>query len=220
MKKITHTFEFIQRNGLRGFTNECYYRITDTFYQRYFNVATRGMVSKNDLGINHFDSREYSSVWYRHTIGVLNELPVDKKTSTLLDYGCGKGRVIVSAARESYKMIIGVELSNLAYTARTNVKNMRHRKTQNIFLVQCDAQSFEVPPDVNIIYFFNPFAGSVLESVTRNIYTSYLRVPRKIYIIFVNNHHFDKIVEHQNWLTKRHQSKVHLNNSCGLYETR
>lgn len=144
-------------------------------------------------------------------------MPVDKNNSTLLDYGCGKGRPIIAAAAYEYKMIIGVELSSLAGAAKNNIEKMRHRKTNHIEVKQCDAQAFSVPSDVNIIYFFNPFMGSILENVIRNIHASYKDNPRKIYVIYFNNEHFDRdIVPRHDWLTKINQSEVFNEISCGL----
>jgi cyclopropane fatty-acyl-phospholipid synthase-like methyltransferase len=219
MKKIINILKFIHKNGIQGFIREGYYRINDNYYEKYFDVNTKGLISTEDLGISHNESIHYLPSHYRHIVAILNKLPVDKKNSTLLDYGCGKGRVIITAASYQYKKIIGVELSNLINVAKNNIDKMKHRNTINIELKQCDAIDFNVPPYVNIIYFFNPFIGSILENVTRNIYASYIETPRKIYIIYFNNCHFEKIIDHESWLTKIDQSELHLNISFGLYET-
>jgi len=201
MTKIRNTLEFVHKNGINGFIRECYYRSINNYYEKYFDVNTEGLMLNEDPGIDHHESVPYSSVHYRHIFAMLNKLPVDKNNSTLLDYGCGKGRVIIAAASYPYKKIIGVELSNLINVARNNVDKMKHRKTKHIEIIQCDAIDFIVPSDVNIIYFFNPFRGSILKNVTRNIHASYKDTPRKICIIFFNNDHFDKIITHQDWLT-------------------
>jgi SAM-dependent methyltransferase len=219
MKKIINTLEFIHNYGIYGFTRESYHRLIDNYYEKYFNVNTAGMISKEDLGITHDESGPYTTLHYKHIFNMLTTLPVDKGKSTILDYGCGKGRAIVAAAAYKYQKIIGVELSPLIEIAKNNIDNMKHRKTNSIEVKQCDALDFSVPHDVNIIYFFNPFKGSILESVTRSIYSSFKDTPRKIYIIYFNNDHFDKIITHQAWLTKIDQSEVHPNISCGLYET-
>lgn len=185
----------------------------------YFDVNTKGLISKEDLGLYHHESVEYSTIAYRHIINMLNKPPVDKTTSTLLDYGCGKGRAIISAASCQYNKIIGVERADIISIAKNNIDNMKHRKTKNVVFEQCDAQDFKVPSDVNIFYFYNPFIGSLLENVTRNIHSSYKENPRKIYIIYFNNDHFDKVIAHQDWLTKIFQLKLHRNISCGVYET-
>jgi len=219
MKKIINTLEFIHKYGVRGFTRECYHRLIDNYCEKHFDVNTGGMISKEDLGLIHAEAQHYTALHYKHIFNMLNTLPVDKSKSTILDYGCGKGRVIVAAAACKYQKIIGVELSPLIEIAKNNIDSMKHRKTNCIELKQCDAMDFSVPRDVNVIYFFNPFKGSILESVTRSIYSSYKDAPRKIYIIYFNNVHFDKIIAHQAWLTKIDQSEVHLGISCGLYET-
>ena len=48
-------------------------------------------------------------------------------------------------------------------------------------------------PKVNLIHFYNPFTGSILEMV-RKTHSSYVENPRKIFIIYFNNDHFDKIL--------------------------
>ncbi len=44
-------------------------------------------------------------------------------------------------------------------TARENIHGMRHRETEDVVLEQCDAAEYDIPLDVNIIFFFNPFRG-------------------------------------------------------------
>jgi SAM-dependent methyltransferase len=150
---------------------------------------------------------------------MLKKLPVDKKKSTLLDYGCGKGRAIITAAAFPFNKVIGVEISYLIDVAKKNIDKEKHRKTNNIELIHCDAMDYIIPADVNIFYFYNPFRGAILEKVTRNIYSSFKDTPRKIFIIFFNNDHFDKVIAHQDWLTKIDQLEFYFNYSCGLYET-
>lgn len=133
---------------------------------------------------------------------MLNRTPVDHSQRVPLDYGSGNGRVVVTAAADDYKWIPGVERSDLIYDAKHNIEGMRHRRTNHIGLIQCDAGDFSVPADVNIVYFFSPFAGSLLEKVTGNIYASYRAAPRKIYIVYFNNDHFDRVIARQDWLTK------------------
>ena len=103
---------------MHGFLKECYYRISDYYYDSYFDVNTKGFILKEDLGINHHESIDYSPLPYRHIIKILNNLPVEKTTSTLLDYGCGKGRAIISAAACQYKKVIGMEIANLIKIAK------------------------------------------------------------------------------------------------------
>ena len=219
MKKIKRTFIFIRKKGFYVFVKECIDRIIDNYYEMYFNVDTKGYVDIEDLDINHPESIGYGPVYYRYMINALSNLETDIATSTLLDFGCGKGRVLAYAASCNYEKIIGVENSNLIEIARKNIKKMKHRKTNDILLEKCDAQNFKIPSFVNIIYFYNPFIGLTLEKVIENIHLSYKKSPRKIYIIFFNNDEFDKMIFNQKWITQTHQSQPHPDISCGMYET-
>lgn len=219
MNKVNALLELFNKYGISGFLVEFYYQIIGIYYESYFNVNTKGYVSKDDLEITHEESLHYVATHYKNVFNLLNKLPVDKSSSTLLDYGCGKGRVIIVAASFQYRRIIGVEISKLINVARFNIQNMKHRKTKDVLMIQCDATSFDVPLDVNIIFFYNPFVGSILEKVIANIYTSFRASPRKIYIISIFNDDFDLMVAHQNWLTKSDQFMIHPQAPCGLYET-
>ena len=219
MKKIKRTFVFINKRGFYTFVKECIDRIVDNYYEMYFNIDTKGYLTKEDLEINHPESIDYGAVYYRYMIHALNNLEADIATSTLLDYGCGKGRVLAYAASCNYEKIIGVENSKLIEVARENIKKMKHRKTSDISLEKCDAQNFKIPSSVNIIYFYNPFVGLTLERVFENIHLSYKKSPRKIYIIFFNNEEFEKTIINQKWITQTHQSQPHPDISCGIYET-
>jgi SAM-dependent methyltransferase len=219
IKKTRYLIEFLRKNGLGGFAKELYYRFFDNYYEKYFGVSTKGFVSIENLGINNPESVDYSPVHYRHIFNMLNKIGIDKSNSTLLEYGCGKGRALITAAAFQYKKIIGVEVSYLVDDAKSNLSKAKHRKTKNIEVNHCDAKDYIVPEEVNVIYFYNPFRGSILENVTKNIFYSFKDSPRKIYIIFFNNEHFDEVIADQDWLNKIDQLNFHFNISCGLYET-
>lgn len=209
----------VVRHGVGGFVQECYYRSLDHYYEWYFGVETGGLTSKEELDLCQEEWHEFSSVYYQHIFNVLKRLPVETRESVFLDYGCGNGRALVAAASIGYRRIIGIEVSRLVDLARINVGRMRHRKAFTIELKQCDATDFAVPSDVNIIYFYNPFRGATLEAVLKNIHNSYLNAKRKIFIVYFNNGHFDKVVSCCQWLTKRSQEEVYCKTSCAVYET-
>jgi predicted RNA methylase len=151
---------------------------------------------------------------------MLRRVPVDKSRSTFLDFGAGKGRAVCAAATFPFQRIIGVEISETLLTsAQSNLARMRHRKTQHVELIHADAAAFDVPGEVNLIHIFNPFVGTTLQRVIRNIHASNQEHPRKIYIIYFNNDHFDRMLEGQHWIRKSCQTQFYPSISCGLYET-
>jgi SAM-dependent methyltransferase len=219
MKKVKNAYHFLQKNGLKDSAMELFYRRQDNYYEKHFNVSTMNQVDDDNPHLINPEAHEYGSLHYSHLLKIFDVIPLDKKETTLIDYGCGKGRALIAAASYEYKRIIGVELSDTIATAEKNFRNMKNRLTIRVDLEKCDAQTYQIPDDTNLIYFCNPFSGSILENVTRNIENSFKRTPRKMYIIYFNNNHFDDIVRDQKWLKKYFQGEFVPYFACGLYET-
>ena len=204
--------------GIRRFTQELGYRTANYYHERRLGVTTDTTVALADLGIDTAEQHDYMAMGYPHVWAALRAIPVDPRLSTFMDFGCGMGRAIVAAATLPYREIIGIDVSGqLIELARRNVDGMRWRKTRNIKLMVADASGFEIPDDVNLMYFYNPFHGEVLHRVVGNIRRSFNRAPRPIHIVFFNNGHFEKVVEHQTWLRKIWQKQFYPHYSCGAY---
>lgn len=220
VKKLHNAVTFIRHFGIIGFTQELYYRFINYYQDRRLGIDTSSSVKLSDLGVDKPDTRDYYPLGYNGIYSTLKKLPLDKSNSVFLDYGTGKGRPIIAAATFPFKRVIGVEIAGyLVDIAKTNVSRMKYRKAECIELVQLDAKEFIIPKDVNVIFFFNPFKGNILRKVVTNIYSSFKECPRKIYIIFFNNDHFEEIINNQNWLVKIYQTEFYPNYSCGMYET-
>jgi hypothetical protein len=105
----------------------------------------------------------------------------------LLDYGSGKGRTVVwAAAKYRFRRIIGVELDKqLLVSAEANLARWNGRTLcHNVELIQADATEYEVPDDVTIIFFGNPFVGAIFEKVAGKIQESLARNPRELAILY------------------------------------
>ena len=138
-----------------------------------------------------------------------------------LDYGAGKGRAVCAAATQPFRRVIGIDLSEMLIDlARRNVETMRHRRANQIDLVVVDATEFEVPPDANVVYFYNPFSGDTLRRVIDNLRTSFHQHPRLIHVVFFNNDHFDGMIAKEGWISKVRQTSFYPSISCGVYEAR
>ena len=127
---------------------------------------------------------------------------------TLVDFGCGKGRVVHQAAKRPFRRVIGVEISPaLAEIARTNLATRRHQhRCPNVEIVVADAKEFPVPDDLTIAYFWHPFGGETHEAVLRGIIDSIDRHPRRVRLIYLGPRdpevlatgRFRLLQEHQN----------------------
>jgi len=106
-----------------------------------------------------------------------------RKNDVILDYGCGKGRVDFFLSYQIRAKTIGIEYDDRIYAAA--VDNEKTASSANFvsFLLQ-DAEEYEVPLEVNIIYFFNPFSIEILQKVMARITSSYYLKPRRMLLFF------------------------------------
>ena len=122
---------------------------------------------------------------------ILRDLPVAEYSEMqFLDFGSGKGRVLLLAAEYPFKKVTGIELRAALHDIAT--KNLQ---TQRRFQVRCgstellniDALEFEFPDDDLILYFFNPFGEAVLRSVLLRLRTSVRSTGRKALLVMVKS---------------------------------
>ena len=100
---------------------------------------------------------------------------------TLLDYGCGKGRVGFFLTHETGAKTVGIE-----YDERICRSALENRDTSGIKadFVLTRAEEYTVPPQVTRCYFFNPFSVEILHKVMARILESYYEEPRDIFLFF------------------------------------
>jgi SAM-dependent methyltransferase len=106
----------------------------------------------------------------------------------LVDYGAGKGRVLVAAMSFPFHRIVGLEISpHLAAVARANVQRRTgRRRSGEVHVVVGDASRWEVSDDTTVIYMYSPFTGSVFSSCVSRILDSVDRRPRRVRFVYCN----------------------------------
>ena len=106
-----------------------------------------------------------------------------RKGNTLLDYGCGKGRVDFFLSWQTRCRSIGIEYDERIYEKAVENQNMSSASGRVTFQA-VDAGEFPVPESVDRIYFFNPFSLEILQKVISRIRDSYYEAPREIILFF------------------------------------
>ena len=105
------------------------------------------------------------------------------KGDVVLDYGCGKGRVGFFLSYKTKAESIGIEYDEHIYQdALENRKTAVPRAKADFVLTH--AEEYEVPPEVNRCYFFNPFSVEILRKVLARIIESWCADPREILLFF------------------------------------
>ncbi len=147
-------------------------------WDKILKIKTSG---RDDSNANQYNY-PYEPTPYRVLERLANSGWINKK-DTLLDYGCGKGRVDFFLAYQTKARVIGIEYDERIYkTALDNQKNAV--SAGKVTFVMKDAKHFEVPTYINRIYFFNPFSVEILQKVIARIKDSYYQNPREILLFF------------------------------------
>ncbi|MBA2250300.1 MAG: methyltransferase domain-containing protein [Chitinophagaceae bacterium] len=114
-----------------------------------------------------------------------------RSVNNLLDYGCGKGRVLAVASCFDFKKITGIDFVNeLCKAARKNIIPFQQEFPEKIFnVIKTDAVDYVIENDTNTFFFFNPFDEIVMQAVVKNILLSLKNNPREVYVIYINPVH-------------------------------
>jgi SAM-dependent methyltransferase len=147
-------------------------------FDRQHGVDTSGLIYAEALETGHEHDRE--SAGYYATAPSLFHRAVQSWNDaldssgyrlsdyTLVDIGCGKGRVVMMASEYVFRKVVGVELNPcLAKIARKNLRIwMRIRMRSHpqsahscpdLRVVKGDALSFPLPDGPVVLFFFNSF---------------------------------------------------------------
>lgn len=161
--------------------------------------------------------KNYAPVPYRSFQRVLRQIEIQPDIDVFVDYGAGKGRAVVLAARHPFRRVLGVEVvPELAEEARKNLARAQPRSSERagnrsgrlagggvpVEIVTADAAEYGVPDDATILHFFDPFAGRTLERLIGLLEASLLRSPRRLTILYADDHHFAPLADARPWLRR------------------
>lgn len=169
--------------------------------EKKFGIDTTG---NNDLSSLKNNSEEFrhSTIYMPASYGLLEQVFAEITPHTykhFLDIGCGKGRVICTAAYKGFKKITGIEISKPLYqSAIENAnKTMQHIPASSINVLLANAINYQIENDTDCIFMFNPFNEIILEKVLENIDESLIKNPRNITLIYFNSLYRPLLAKHQ-----------------------
>jgi SAM-dependent methyltransferase len=199
------------QHGLRGFLrlaarNLVYFAgklslsaLRESYEERAFDrahgVRTSGIRELGSLDLPEDVARH--AVRYQPTdpdffAGILSGLPLDFAKYSFIDYGSGKGRLLLLAAHHPFREVIGVEFSReLHRIAEDNIRRYRSplRRCRRVRTEWCNAAHFQPPPGPLLCYFYNPFDARILQPVLRRIEACAAQAGEPSYVIYVDPVH-------------------------------
>jgi hypothetical protein len=167
-------------------------RVLDPPKEQLFFVPTKDPVALDGLTIrgpnceHGHDYRPTPCQLFEWTLGAID---YDLSKLTFVDYGAGKGRVLLLASEHPFAAIGGIEFAEeLHDNAAMNIAQYpRSRmRCRDVECVLEDASLVGPPESEAVHYFFNPFSQEVFAEVLNNIVMSYRHKPRRLYLILVD----------------------------------
>lgn len=153
-------------------------RKNETRWDKLLQIRTMGRDDSNaDQYRYPYEPTPYSVLERLANSGLI------RKGNTLLDCGCGKGRVDFFLSYQTRCQSIGIE-----YDERIYEKAIQNKETAissaRVSIELANAEIFMVPEIIDRIYFFNPFSVEILQKVISRILNSYFEKNRPIQLFF------------------------------------
>ena len=138
-------------------------------YEKFLGIESTEIVYNNRYQDEYY---RYEPTSYSGLICAFDELEdVITKYDRLVDFGCGKGRVLFYVNQRFRCKVCGIEVDQELYeTALDNRAyfNTRFRDSEkDIEILLGKAEEYEVQAEDTLFYFFNPFEITIFQKVIR-----------------------------------------------------
>jgi hypothetical protein len=167
----------------------------DTFDEKY-GTDTSGIREIGSLDVIASVGAQ-SAVRYEPSVGqevraALERLEIDYPEYSFVDFGSGKGRVVLVASGFPFKEVIGVEFSReLHEIASHNVARLPPEvvRAGTVRTVHGDAATFHPPKSDLVCYLYNPFGPPVLSKVVWRLISHREDHGYRVIVIYVDPRH-------------------------------
>jgi SAM-dependent methyltransferase len=165
-------------------------KVGDQWFDVRHGTDTSGIIEVDDLDVtspNRHYAMRYEVTRAKPLKRLLHKLDLPKD-GVFVDIGCGKGRVLMIAAEYGFSRVVGIEYSHdLCETARKNLSVFQNRikRNLNVQIVETDVVDYEIRPDENVFFMFNPFDSEILELIVGKIAQSVAAHPRDVWLIYL-----------------------------------
>jgi hypothetical protein len=173
-------------------------RAADATFDRTHNVDTGGKIHPAAMHDIESENWIYSYTYEPTRVELFEQMidasDIEPHRFSFIDYGSGKGRVLLLAARFPFRRVVGVEYSpKLHRIAERNLRSTRFadRRSGPLESICMDAVQFRIPEESVVFYFYNPFERTIMGSVRDNVVRSYEDNPRSIVVIYLDPLHSD-----------------------------
>ena len=112
------------------------------------------------LPVNEEDNN-YEVTYYNDLVTMFDEISMEPE-DTLVDFGCGLGRVLFYCNSRHYCRTVGIENNARVYDRLlTNAASYQSKfldQEERMQFLNVEAEAYEIGDEDNYFYFFNPFS--------------------------------------------------------------
>ncbi len=165
-------------------------KVTETSFEKFLGIDTaeKEIVSLGKLGSRNDKETNYSyaASEYSGLVKIFDRITLSKN-DTLVDFGCGLGRVLFFCNQKFLCNVTGVEYDNKIFEKlqeNANYYHVRFKNQENKFrLLNMKAEDYDIEPADNFFYMFNPFSQDILKRILDKLAASVKKNPRKVTVI-------------------------------------
>lgn len=186
---LSWTRESVRNRGLGTTLKIALSTIEDSSFDWRHGTETERVVDSDQFEAtlaNRDHAVRYKATKARPFLALLRHLNLPEG-STFVDVGSGKGRVLLLAAQQKFRRVVGVEFSpSLCERAKQNIDifSRRARSLAPIEVIQADITLHEWGGDENVFYLYNPFDAVILARFVENLGRSLAASPRQAWLIY------------------------------------
>lgn len=189
LQKIKNLSEHIRNTGFREFAST---KLYDYFIRIQLMRAgvnfskTTGQLSQSTAVSANNDAHENQASSFFTLKKGIAALPLATPEISLLDIGCGSGRVMNYCMLQKVKAVAGIDLDDDALQiAAANCKLLFDKGCKTPYEVEkADATVYSIPASVNTVYLFNPFGRQTMQATVENITGHAKKIKRTVFVIY------------------------------------
>lgn len=193
--KFVHYFKYFFYIGFNWNFRLAFFNIYHEIRgEKKYGIDTSKLNDLKNLSIkgnNLSHAENYQGANYFLLEKVFSYLQNIEANKNLVDYGCGKGRVLTVAAFYGFNKITGIDFAKeLCEEAKKNLTSVQLKFPEKTFnVIHINAVDYKIENDTNFFFFFNPFDEVIMLAVVKKILYSLKVNPRQVYVIYLNPLH-------------------------------
>lgn len=189
-------------------------RRRDAAFDRRWGTETSALVNLSTLSVDRARARHgvrYQPSGTDALDRAVAALAIDPAGWSLVDYGSGKGRVVLAAAHYGFARAVGVEFApELFAAAQENARRFvaAGGAARPPEFVLGDAGAYAPPPGPLLAYLYNPFGPAVLDEVIARLEAK-AAAGDAVAVAYLDPRHLDRFAP-ERWTVERNEDDLAL----------